>query len=242
MMPEDLSEADALFLDFDGTLVEIVDHPEHVALPEHMPALLAGVRERLGGALAIVSGRRLDDIDRWLAPFRFAGAGVHGAQVRHHPEDAVEQRTAPGLDALLVATANAIAGIDGAWLENKGDSVAIHYRAAPESAAHCVAAAEALARQFGLHSLRGSMVVEIKRPGVDKGAAVRSLMRGPPFAARRPVFIGDDVTDEDGFAAASDLGGFGIRVGNGASVARFRLPDVRAAIAWLVRNAGEARR
>lgn len=215
MEPDELSPTDALFLDFDGTLVEIAEHPESVNLPRHLPALLAGVRDTLGGALAIVSGRRLEDIDRWLAPFRFAGAGIHGAHIRRDPDGPTVPEAGAADVALPVQQARAaIAGLAGAWLEDKGGSLAMHYRSSPESGDACIAAADALAREFGLVAVRGKMVVEIRPAGIDKGTAVRRLVRETPFRSRRPIFLGDDVTDEDGFLAVQELGGTAIIVGD----------------------------
>jgi len=240
MSPDPLQTGDALFLDFDGTIVEVAEHPESVAPAVQLPSLLDRVRTRLGGALAIVSGRRLADVDRWLAPFRFAGAGVHGSELRRRPADRIETETTVDLGEAMSVAGAALAPFAGVWIEDKGNSLALHYRAMPEAADACISLAGDVAARFGLRALHGKMVVELKPDGVDKGRAVRELMSSPPFAARRPVFLGDDVTDEDGFAAAAALGGFGVRIGPGGTSASFRLPDVAAAIEWIGRPIAES--
>ncbi|HET9483690.1 MAG TPA: trehalose-phosphatase, partial [Xanthomonadales bacterium] len=218
------------------TLVEVAEHPDRVQLPSRLPMLLTAVQLRLHGAVALVSGRRLDDVDRWLKPFRFAGAGLHGLELRRMP-DAHLEHFGPHVDNdVRFEVRRAVAGIDGVWVEDKGRSIAIHYRAAPIVEQQCIAVAVVLAERFGLRIVRGKMVVELKVPGADKGTALEALMRVAPFTSRRPVFVGDDVTDEDGFAAATRLGGFGVRIGDGPTHAQVRLPSVDAALGWLERG------
>jgi trehalose 6-phosphate phosphatase len=233
MLDMPLRRDDALFLDFDGTLVEIAEHPERVLLPARLPDLLHATRARLGGALAVVTGRRLDDIDRWLQPFKFAGAGLHGLELRRRPEDRAEHVSDHDVGDAASAVREALGAIEGVWLEDKGRSIAVHFRAAPCAERTCVTEVECIATRFGLRVVVGKRVVELKAPGADKGTAVDALMRVAPFAGRRPIFVGDDVTDEDGFAAAARHGGIGVRIGDGATCASIRLPDVRAALDWL---------
>lgn len=235
MRPRDLRDNDALFLDFDGTLVEITEHPEKVHLPQELPALLQAVSQRLGGALAMISGRRMADLDRWLQPFDFAGSGVHGIEIRRAPGAAVEELTICDLSEVARRLAVEIALLPGVWLEDKRRSLAIHFRAAPAAAWACNELATTVANQFGLQAIQGKMVVELKGPGTSKGTALSALMREPLFASRCPIYIGDDVSDEDGFAAAAGAGGFGIRVGTGATGARYRVADVPAAISYVSR-------
>jgi trehalose 6-phosphate phosphatase len=230
--PPPLSPDDALFLDFDGTLVELAERPFLVKVSPQLPALLAGAAAAVGEALAIVSGRSLAAIDAQLAPMRFCGAGLHGAELRTDPRQAPPPLE-PALQALVQRLAERLHGDDGLWLEDKGKSLALHYRGFPERAAE----AEQLLRETvagtGLEVIAGKFVVEARPRGVNKGHALRTLMRQPTFAGRRPVYIGDDVTDEDGIEAAQALGGIGIKVGDGASAAQYRLQDPAAVRGWL---------
>lgn len=241
MPPEQLRATDALFLDFDGTLVEIADHPARVLPPTGLPQMLDAARTRLGGALAIVTGRSLEDVDGWLRPFRFAGGGLHGAQLRSRYGGQVAMLEERAVTAIAEAAVAALRGHEGTWVEDKGSAVALHYRGAPLSAPTCLAVADELAGRFGLRAVPGKMVVEIRSHGTSKGSVVQALMQLPPFAGRRPVFVGDDVTDEDGFAAAAALGGFGIRIGPGETGARYTMPGVRALLAWLSADMEEDR-
>jgi trehalose 6-phosphate phosphatase len=225
---------DALFLDFDGTLVELAERPSLVRVAPELPALLACASASVGEALAIVSGRRLASIDALLAPMRFSGAGLHGAELRSDPRQA-----APPLDPALTATAQWLAARiedhPGLWLEDKGAALALHYREPGPQAA----AAERLLREavagLEVEVIAGRLVFEARPRGADKGAALRALMQSPPFAGRRPVYVGDDLTDEDGIAAAQSLGGFGIKVGHGPSRADARLENPAAVLDWLSR-------
>jgi len=232
----------ALFLDFDGTLVEIAAHPQAVQVPRDLPALLQACAERLQGALAIVSGRRLLDVDNLLQPLRFAGAGLHGAELRASAQAAIEPVTQ--LDLAMTATAlrAELGDLQHALLiEHKGPALALHYRSHPQYRA---VAERALRRAVestsaagpALEILAGKFVFEARPRGIDKGSAVRALMAQAAFAGRLPVFVGDDLTDEDGIRAAQALGGFGIKVGAGASVAEQRLRDPQALAAWLRRG------
>lgn len=223
-----LSPACALFLDFDGTLVDIAPEPGAVVIPSGLVPTLEALQRYLQGAVAVVSGRPIREIDRFLAPLRLPVAGVHGAERRsaaggmdcigEHPLDAVEQ------------AANDLAAADSRLLvEHKRASIALHYRLAPDREAACIDTMQAaVARSPGLVLLRGKMVVEAKPGSASKGGAIEAFLREPPFAGRTPVFVGDDVTDEAGFAAVQRLGGLGVKVGEGATVAGQRLADPAA--------------
>jgi len=228
---------DALFLDFDGTLVELAERPSLVQVSKQLPALLACAAAAVGEALAIVSGRSLASIDALLAPMRFCGAGLHGAELRTDPREAPPP-PAPGLDDVARRLEERLRGDSGMWLEDKGKTIALHYRDAPQRAEE----AERLLREAvagaGLEVIAGKFVFEARPRGVDKGYALRTLMRQPAFAGRRPVYVGDDVTDEDGIEAAQALGGIGIKVGEGASAAGCRLENPAAVRAWLAAAAG----
>jgi trehalose 6-phosphate phosphatase len=230
----------ALFLDFDGTLVEIADRPEAIRVDAALPGLLAATQRRLGGALAVLSGRPIASIDAMLAPTRLAAAGVHGLEVRAAPAAAVVAADAAGaLDAVRTALADAGLPDVDVTVEDKRLSVAVHYRRAPERGAAVLAIVAAAARPFpDLHLVAGKMVVEVKPRGVDKGTALMNFLARPPFSDRVPVMIGDDVTDEDAFRAVLAAGGRAIKVGPGVSLAPERLADVAAVHAFVADVAG----
>lgn len=202
----------ALFLDMDGTLIELAATPDAVIVPPDLTALLRDLRAGLGDALAIVSGRPIAQIDALLGDAPYAVAGEHGAAIRHAPGATPERPKLPALPPAAYAAAEAaIAAHPGALLERKAHGLVLHYRQAPEAAAVLRATAETLTTQ-GFTLLESAMAWEIKPLGTNKGSAVEALMTRPPFHGRTPVFIGDDVTDEDGIRTARALGGFGYRV------------------------------
>jgi trehalose 6-phosphate phosphatase len=228
----------ALFLDFDGTLVEIAPQPELVQVAPELPALLLRLAEGLGGALALVSGRPIAEIDAFLAPARLPAAGAHGAEFRLDRDGLVEtagmpvpERLRRSIETIVRALA---ASAPGLRLEDKGTAIAVHYRHAPQAETPLRAALGALPLGAEWQLLPGHRVIEVKARGWDKGSAVERLMRTPAFAGRKPLFLGDDRTDLDGIAAAAKLGGGGIAVGGLASeIARWTLPDPAAVRAWL---------
>jgi trehalose 6-phosphate phosphatase len=227
----------ALFLDIDGTLLDLAPHPDAVVVDDDVRGLLDALQGAHDGAMALVSGRTLADIDRLFAPRRFAAAGLHGLEWRQAATaNAVLLPTPRGLRTLSVELADRLARFPGVLLERKGPALALHFRRAPEAeAAVCLAARDALARLgSGYRLLEGHCVVELLPAAANKGAAVQRFMAAPPFAGRRPVFIGDDITDESGFAAVNTLGGFSVRVGKSApTAARFTVGTVAAARHWL---------
>lgn len=225
----------ALFLDFDGTLVDIAPRPAAVRVPPGLPPLLARLAARLEGALAIVSGRGLDDLDG-LLPVRLPLAAEHGAAFRPHPAGAVTRPTLPRPPAAWHDRAAAfVAATPGALLEAKPHGLVLHYRGAPEAGP----AAGALLRDLLAEApgdfalLPAHMAWEIRPAAVSKASAVAWLMQRPPFAGRVPVFIGDDVTDEDGMDEARRRGGAGWRLQDA-----FGTPA--ALHAWLAAEAGDA--
>lgn len=235
VMTDDLrlrTDALALFLDFDGTLVALADHPSRVQPPPGLGDRLIALHRALGGALAVISGRALPQLEPHLPP-GIALAGSHGGEWRH-PAGPVQRLAGLPLDAARLALSEPPLP-DGVWVEDKGLSLALHYRARPDLAGLCGDRAARAAAAAGARAMAGKQVFEIKPPGIDKGAALRRFMDLPPFHGRQPVFVGDDVTDEDGIAAAMELGGFGIKVGLGESRARYRLDNVNEVHAWLDR-------
>jgi trehalose 6-phosphate phosphatase len=240
--PPPLDADTALFLDVDGTLLEIAERPDRVQVPSALPALLGEVAQQRGGALALVSGRPLRELDRLFRPWRGAAAGLHGIE-RRRADGGLDSRTdhaaAAALDRIRPTLAALASQGSGLILEDKGGNVALHYRAAPERGAEILALATALTRQAqpALRLIAGKMVVEFQPRGADKGATIAAFLDEPPFFGRRPVFIGDDVTDEDGFAEINRRHGVAIRVGqSGETRARWAFPSVTAALAWLAGN------
>ena len=229
----------ALFLDLDGTLIEIAARPDRVRVPAMLPQLLDRLSRVRGGALAVVSGRSIADIDRLLAPWHGAAAGLHGGERRRADGTLARTRDARAARALqrLRPRLNALAAaLPGVLIEDKGATLALHCRAAPKREAALREAARAVALEFApaLALLEGKMVFEFRSPAASKGSAIAAFMDDPPFRGRMPVFIGDDQTDEDGFREIGRRGGLAVRVGTLCdSAARFALPSVTAVRAWL---------
>lgn len=223
----------ALFLDFDGTLVDIAPDPDAIHVPAGLAGRLEALRDRLDGRLSLVSGRALDDIARHLGRPAIARAGSHGLHRLH--ADGREAGDVPGhLPEPAIAQLRGFAEQHGLRYEPKAHGGALHYRQQPELGAVAQAFAQALAQEHGLAVKHGKAVAELVHPGASKEAAVRAFMQEPVFAGAVPVFIGDDVTDEDGFAGAAHFGGFGIAVGERHSErARYQLDSVAAVHHWL---------
>lgn len=224
----------ALFLDFDGTLVELADAPDLIQIPDTLPDLLVRLAERLAGRLAIVSGRSIDDLDRHLGCSGLAVSGSHGLELRL-PGGCSHTGSAPEImQEVRQAIRRFADGAPGLLVEEKPAGIAVHFRQAPGRAAEVGAFLAALADRTGLHLQHGKMVAELRPHGPDKGDALRRIMAEPVFAGARPLFVGDDLTDEDAFAAAAALGGAGVLVGEPReTVARWRLPSVAAVARWL---------
>jgi trehalose 6-phosphate phosphatase len=224
-----------LFLDVDGTLIELAATPFDTRVGEELKRLLNAVSDRLGGAVALVSGRSIAYLDAMFAPLALPSAGLHG----------VERRSASGTihgasfhDSQLASTRTALAALaqthPGVLLEDKGRTLAIHYRLAPQFASVIHDAITGLVAALGpqYHVQPGSMMFEIKPRGFNKGNSVKEFMQEAPFSGRQPVYIGDDITDLDGFRAADDLGGLSIAVGDRVQ-ARYHLSGPAAVHAWL---------
>ena len=228
-------KVDALFLDFDNTLVDLAPRPESVLVPPGLITSLQRLQLAADGALAIVSGRPLEQVDHFLAPLRLAAAGVHGVE-RRSGDGRLTQLSVPSIERLLARLNPLVAQHAGLLLEVKRGALALHYRRAPELEQACVQAmTAALQQEAGFTLLRGKMVVEAKAADADKGSAIAAFMQEPPFVGRRPVFIGDDITDEAGFAWVQSAGGLGIKVGPGDSQAHARIASAAAVRTMLAR-------
>ncbi|WP_196257968.1 trehalose-phosphatase [Pelagibacterium limicola] len=220
----------ALFIDFDGTLVEIAPQPDAIHVPGALIDRLVSLERSLDGALALVTGRTIGDIDRFLSAHTLTISGSHGLERRHRGQTVEPPAHLSGAaEAISTLMARKFGEDERILIERKPAGVAVHYRAAPERGDEVRAEmAQALTETADFHMIDGKKVVEARPAGTDKGTAIAALMAEPPFSGRTPVFIGDDVTDEDGFRAVNAMGGIGIKVGEGDTAARFRLPDVGA--------------
>jgi trehalose 6-phosphate phosphatase len=230
----------AFFLDVDGTLLAIAPTPEEARPEPRLLPLLARLQREAEGALALVSGRRLASIDALFAPLQLPAAGLHGWERRlgdgtfvpRHEPTALLQRLRSRLAAYAAAR-------PGLLLEDKGGSLALHYRLVPQRGPALLRLARRLAvAEPALRIIAGRKVVEFQPRGADKGQAILAFLEEPPFAGRRPVFAGDDVTDEDAFAAVNRGGGLGVKVCDGetrtrATAAHFQLEGVPALHHWL---------
>jgi trehalose 6-phosphate phosphatase len=203
----------ALFIDFDGTLVDIASSPEDIQVPEDLPALLNALRRHLEGAVAVVSGRRLIDLQHFLAPAEATLVAEHGAVIR-----LAGAPDAPLTPLWPLNWRRSLGHFERCWpgveIEEKTYGVAIHFRGAPQAAkaVHDMAHTLAEASAGAYHVIAAKMAYELRRPGIDKGTAVRHLMVTPEFNGRVPVFIGDDLTDHDGFAAVTAAHGVALDV------------------------------
>jgi trehalose 6-phosphate phosphatase len=231
----------AYFFDIDGTLVDIAPSPSEIVVERELRALVCELSDATGGALALISGRSIHDVDSVFHD-KLPVAGQHGLE-RRNAEGRITRHVGE-LEKLAFArerVAEAIGAHPDLLLEDKGLSLALHYRSAPALAsfAHRTMRniASAIGPQYVIQS--GKRVVELKPSGKDKGDAVRDFMQEKPFEGRTPVFVGDDVTDEQGFAVVNTLGGHSIKVGGGPTAARWRLPNVNAVRSWLRRRDSE---
>ena len=205
----------ALLLDLDGTLLDIAPTPEEVVVGPGLVDDLAVLRRVCGDALAVVTGRPIAQVDRLLGAVPFAVAGEHGTSIRHAPEAVTEHIELPPIPSSWCSRAESLAAAHPrSFLEQKSHGLVLHYRAVPDAGPALRAGLEDLLGEHpASHVLMAAkMAWELRPTGADKGTAVRALMKHAPFAGRIPVFIGDDVTDEDGMNAARDLGGIGLRV------------------------------
>jgi trehalose 6-phosphate phosphatase len=221
----------ALFLDFDGTLVDIAERPDAVVLDPALPGVLTRLEERLGGALAIISGRPINFLDGQFGASLFDTAGLHGLEHRIagrlmlcDPDDH------PDLRAAIERLEEVVASKPGVLIEDKGCSVAVHWRQAPQEKDFALATAHAAVEALGgnYRVQHGKAVAEILPAAAGKGKVIERFLQQAPYAGRRPIFAGDDLTDENGFKAVNAHGGLSIRIGGGETVARMRLPTPAA--------------
>jgi trehalose 6-phosphate phosphatase len=224
-----------LFLDVDGTLLELTDTPSQTLADPEIKSQLREVAERLGGAVALVSGRKIATLDELFAPLKLPSAGLHG----------VERRKAGGaiqgasfvdsqLDGARAAIRQLVAAHPGTLFEDKDRSLAVHFRLAPHVAELMQRSIIDIARPLGTnyHIQSGKMLFEIKPRGFNKATAIKAFMKEAPFSGRKPVFVGDDLTDQDGFAMVEAQGGISIGVGD-AVFGQYYLENVTAVRGWL---------
>jgi len=240
----DFSPDWAVFLDVDGTLLDITERPFGTRVDPDLRRLLRALFEVTGGAMALISGRSVADVDRLFASSRFCVAGQHGAERRDaagrlHRHQLSDGRLRKAGDQLR----RMVAEHPGLVLEEKSMSLALHYRLAPDLGAQVRDVMRGLVEDLGdeFEMQAGKMVFEVKSGGRDKGTAIGEFMEEKPFRGRLPVFIGDDLTDEFGFEIVNRIGGYSVKVGEGMSAARLRLADARAVRAWLGKIVGQWR-
>jgi trehalose 6-phosphate phosphatase len=225
----------AILLDVDGTILDVAPTPQAVCVPPGLRETLARLLDRTGGAIAFVSGRAVNDLDRIFAPLRLPAIGGHGAELRvaaaDRPKPPRISALDPELKRKLVAIADTASGI---LIEDKGYSLALHYRLVPDKEREVRQSAEQICAELpGIELLPGKSMIEIKQVGFNKASAVRELMMYPPFAGRRPVFVGDDVTDENVFVAMPELGGIAISVGGKLPAADYSFEHPADVRRWL---------
>ena len=234
----------AVFLDIDGTLLELAPTPDAVDVPHALIALLRELSDRVAGAIALVSGRPIHGIDTLFQPLVLPAVGVHGGEIRSGDGQVrIDQRLNAQLQTMVPALERVLAQLPGTQLENKGSAIALHYRGAPGRGREVLQAAEMtvarLGSEFGV--LMGKCVVEIRPRHATKGAAIEHLMQEVPFRGRMPIFAGDDVTDEDGFEVVNRLGGVSVHIGDSPTTkARYRLANPERLQGWL-RQVGDVK-
>jgi trehalose 6-phosphate phosphatase len=236
-LPAALDASWALFLDVDGTLLDIAEEPHAVAVPPHLRPDLARLSMVLGGAVALVSGRTVEELDRLFAPLVLPAAGQHGAEIRLSPSAAIhEAPTDPVLPKLIPQVRAIAAEWPNVEVEEKGAAIAVHFRRAPEAEHYLTGRLLELVEAAGgaVELLQGKMVRELRDHRHTKGTAVGIFLASPPFIGRRPIFVGDDVTDEDGFRAVEAAGGIAMAVGFHPKIGRApAFADAGSVRTWL---------
>ena len=233
------ARAYSFFFDFDGTLTEIAETPSAVIVEERVREALETLFESASGAVAIVTGREIDSIDKLLAPLKLPVAGVHGYERRNGETTvsapAAEESAARAVAKILTSFVDHNPGL---LLERKRGALALHYRLRPELESFCLSLTEDLAGRFrDVVLTRGKMVVEMRLHAATKGTAINDFLQEEPFRGRLPFFAGDDVTDEDAFTAVNALGGITVKVGPGETAAHARATSVDEFLSWLLATA-----
>ena len=238
--PTDLLYHASLFLDFDGTLVEIAERPDAVRVDARLSAVMHRLHDRMEGRIAVITGRPAAQVRELLAA-DFVVVGSHGMEFVERGGARREPERPGTLDEVLAEMRGLAGRRPGVLVEDKPLGAALHFRQCPDAEAECVELASGLAGRHGLHLQPGKMMVEVRAAGGDKGTAIRALLREPEMAGTRPVFMGDDHTDEPGFVAAAELGGAGVLIGERRETAAlYRLEGVEATLAWLEAASAEA--
>jgi trehalose 6-phosphate phosphatase len=226
----------AWFFDIDGTLVEIAATPTSVVVHDDLPELIAQLHRRSGGAVSLITGRAVADVERFLSIGGMSVAGQHGIELRT-ADGTLIPSSSGGVDLahMTASLEDAAARHRGLLVEFKGESISLHYRNAPRLAGYAHRLMRSLRERYApaFTIRKGKRVVELAPDSADKGDALLKLMKTKPFKGRVPVFLGDDVTDESAFAVVNDLSGISIKVGKGPTVATWRLKDVTAVREWL---------
>ena len=225
----------ALFLDVDGCLLDFADAPDAVSVPASLRVTLASLAQRLSGAVALVSGRSLAGIDALFAPLQLPASGLHGLEQRTGAKHVPAPPPSPALRVIGEEARRVALAYPGALVEDKSPALALHWRAAPQAAAALRAFAEvALPRLPGYCLQHGDHVVELRPAGSDKGRAILALLDEPSFRGRVPIFVGDDITDESGFAVVNAHAGYSVLVGDREpSAAHYALRNPDAVRRWL---------
>jgi trehalose 6-phosphate phosphatase len=226
----------AIFLDVDGTLLDLAARPDEVVTPAGLVATLARAARKLDGALALISGRSIDDVDRLFAPLRLRASGVHGAEIRLDPDAPAAPTAAADLpQSLLLALRRAVEQFQGVFVENKRFSFTVHYRLAPSAerplrniVKHLVDSAP-----IAVDTMDAHYAIEIKSPCFNKGAAIAAFLSTSTFRGRTPIFVGDDTTDESGFALVSARGGYAYSVGRPRPGTMSAFSEPEAVREWL---------
>jgi trehalose 6-phosphate phosphatase len=232
--PLHLLRGASLFLDFDGTLVQIASTPDGVRVSDGLRDLLSALDAVLEGRIVILSGRSADEINGLIHPLKLIVGGSHGLELVHPGAPAAKPQSPEAVDRAITALRSLLRDHDGVVIEEKPFGVAVHYRLAPEAERDCGAAVEQVAQRETLHIQKGKMVFELRIGGADKGTALQKVMASPLFVGTSPIVLGDDLTDEAAFAVARQLGGAGVLVGEPReTAATYRLDGVDESLAWL---------